>query len=132
MKTPPDWLKPGAIAYHIPTDVLFIAERLTKNGEEYSLYDAPAGMEGTPYPLAECRRPTLQDLAQGLLITRGRAISVKLEGDLITVWNDTSRQAVRLFSADLDNAAKSFARFFRGKVIEGDPDEIMSAIQEVS
>lgn len=123
----PDWLKPGAIAYHQPSNILFVAERLTSNGSEYRLYDAPAHLPGTAYPLAECRRPTLQHLTHGCIIIRGQAISVRLERNLAILWNDSSRYTVQL-QDEVDRAAQSLATFFRGHVIQGNTDEILQLL----
>lgn len=122
---PPDWLKPGAIAYHIPTSTLFIAERLTSNGTSYRLYDAPGNLQGNAYELSDCRPPSLEDCVATVLFSRGQSLSVVRADSLLIVSDGKTRVGIRLFSM-FDRAVQNFANFFRGEIIQGNPDEILN------
>lgn len=113
----PTWLKPGAIAYHIPKSCLFVAERLASNGTSYRLYDAPANLQGNAYELVDCRPATLEDCSATVLFSNGQPLSVVRRGSLLVVSDGKTRMGVRLFGS-FDCAVQNFANFFEGEIVK--------------
>ncbi|MBE9178648.1 hypothetical protein IQ268_08755 [Oculatella sp. LEGE 06141] len=123
--TLPPWLQSNCPAYHRPTGTLFIASRLVRcpTTGEYLLMDAPRGCKGNSYRLSECCEPTIKHLYAGLMVVNGKALSVSVDRNLITIADGQRRIGVRIpeqspETEDLKAIAQNFAQFFNGKIIE--------------